>query len=103
RRRHTRFSRDWSSDVCSSDLITQAVDKIPPPDHIHLAYVKESRRVLNANRRNFAIGTAITLLIAALAVFSVWQAFRAETQRQARSEERRVGNAGGARSAPSGA
>src|SRR5690606_41141785 len=24
RRRHTRFSRDWSSDVCSSDLITSA-------------------------------------------------------------------------------
>src|SRR5690606_15604269 len=23
RRRHTRFSRDWSSDVCSSDLIDQ--------------------------------------------------------------------------------
>src|SRR5690606_40566219 len=23
RRRHTRFSRDWSSDVCSSDLRTQ--------------------------------------------------------------------------------
>src|SRR5690606_24392232 len=23
RRRHTRFSRDWSSDVCSSDLISQ--------------------------------------------------------------------------------
>src|SRR5690606_40153888 len=23
RRRHTRFSRDWSSDVCSSDLIKQ--------------------------------------------------------------------------------
>src|SRR5690606_40618981 len=22
RRRHTRFSRDWSSDVCSSDLYT---------------------------------------------------------------------------------
>src|SRR5690606_40927471 len=22
RRRHTRFSRDWSSDVCSSDLAT---------------------------------------------------------------------------------
>src|SRR5690606_39444544 len=22
-RRHTRFSRDWSSDVCSSDLIRQ--------------------------------------------------------------------------------
>src|SRR5690606_39386840 len=25
RRRHTRFSRDWSSDVCSSDLIDQRV------------------------------------------------------------------------------
>src|SRR5690606_40511795 len=23
RRRHTRFSRDWSSDVCSSDLVLQ--------------------------------------------------------------------------------
>src|SRR5690606_40355632 len=27
RRRHTRFSRDWSSDVCSSDLIEQRVDQ----------------------------------------------------------------------------
>src|SRR5690606_39459916 len=26
RRRHTRFSRDWSSDVCSSDLV-------PAPGH----------------------------------------------------------------------
>src|SRR5690606_39779803 len=25
RRRHTRFSRDWSSDVCSSDLIRSAL------------------------------------------------------------------------------
>src|SRR5690606_28014592 len=25
RRRHTRFSRDWSSDVCSSDLATSSV------------------------------------------------------------------------------
>src|SRR5690606_39867473 len=24
RRRHTRFSRDWSSDVCSSDLLVEA-------------------------------------------------------------------------------
>src|SRR5690606_40288965 len=24
RRRHTRFSRDWSSDVCSSDLFAQS-------------------------------------------------------------------------------
>src|SRR5690606_41022885 len=25
RRRHTRFSRDWSSDVCSSDLFTRTL------------------------------------------------------------------------------
>src|SRR5690606_40654597 len=25
RRRHTRFSRDWSSDVCSSDLLTVSI------------------------------------------------------------------------------
>src|SRR5690606_40764453 len=25
RRRHTRFSRDWSSDVCSSDLFAQHI------------------------------------------------------------------------------
>src|SRR5690606_19023288 len=28
RRRHTRFSRDWSSDVCSSDLIHQEAQVI---------------------------------------------------------------------------
>src|SRR5690606_39968595 len=28
RRRHTRFSRDWSSDVCSSDLVSTK-GKIP--------------------------------------------------------------------------
>src|SRR5690606_39977956 len=27
RRRHTRFSRDWSSDVCSSDLWKSSVNK----------------------------------------------------------------------------
>src|SRR5207302_8092876 len=26
RRRHTRFSRDWTSDVCSSDLYEQPLD-----------------------------------------------------------------------------
>src|SRR6266511_5277542 len=27
RRRHTRFSRDWSSDVCSSDLDDRVVER----------------------------------------------------------------------------
>src|SRR5690606_40545486 len=28
RRRHTRFSRDWSSDVCSSDLLNIEGDRL---------------------------------------------------------------------------
>src|SRR5690606_39775471 len=31
RRRHTRFSRDWSSDVCSSDLDPPAI--LARPEH----------------------------------------------------------------------
>src|SRR5690606_39624690 len=30
-RRHTRFSRDWSSDVCSSDLLTRHAARIGAP------------------------------------------------------------------------
>src|SRR3712207_7595251 len=33
RRRHTRYWRDWSSDVCSSDLAAQAID---PNDRVLL-------------------------------------------------------------------
>src|SRR5690606_40318969 len=28
RRRHTRFSRDWSSDVCSSDLVVGEIEGV---------------------------------------------------------------------------
>src|SRR5690606_40569401 len=31
RRRHTRFSRDWSSDVCSSDLLVLGFDSTSKP------------------------------------------------------------------------
>src|SRR5690606_40164417 len=31
RRRHTRFSRDWSSDVCSSDLLNKLAIRATPP------------------------------------------------------------------------
>src|SRR5690606_39603643 len=39
RRRHTRFSRDWSSDVCSSDLValeqpTQSRQALGRPDRL---------------------------------------------------------------------
>src|SRR5207249_9013406 len=38
RRRHTRSKRDWSSDVCSSDLLQQAIQrrKRIPLDEVRL-------------------------------------------------------------------
>src|SRR3712207_1013363 len=33
RRRHTRYWRDWSSDVCSSDLVPP--ESLPPQDGTH--------------------------------------------------------------------
>src|SRR5690606_40558454 len=35
RRRHTRFSRDWSSDVCSSDLASAGVGGLERLDVMH--------------------------------------------------------------------
>src|SRR5690606_9468530 len=35
RRRHTRFSRDWSSDVCSSDLRTFLEDRVEAFREVH--------------------------------------------------------------------
>src|SRR5438067_10119450 len=38
RRRHTRSKRDWSSDVCSSDLAGRSVRRVrrvPPPCGVH--------------------------------------------------------------------
>src|SRR2546429_6910292 len=42
RRRHTRCSRDWSSDVCSSDLFTRENDivTIGSENHFQNVYVK---------------------------------------------------------------
>src|SRR3712207_3072089 len=34
RRRHTRYWRDWSSDVCSSDLIDEVVAEVLPQDKV---------------------------------------------------------------------
>src|ERR1039458_6314674 len=31
RRRHTRCLSDWSSDVCSSDLVARSLRRTPPP------------------------------------------------------------------------
>src|SRR5690606_40275164 len=47
RRRHTRFSRDWSSDVCSSDLTaeqrTDIADDMPATEAVAILFRQEHR------------------------------------------------------------
>src|SRR5207302_8347664 len=59
RRRHTRFSRDWSSDVCSSDLLRSEFEEAVRPAHPKLeiqrpafiAYPKVARRHQQLSRQ----------------------------------------------------
>src|SRR5690606_40240885 len=53
RRRHTRFSRDWSSDVCSSDLLAHKLN-----------YVNNGGRDINAGYD----GNAFTVIISGFGV-----------------------------------
>src|SRR5690606_41109052 len=71
RRRHTRFSRDWSSDVCSSDLLFAVPYMLGGPLFGWL--------VDQYNRRALVIATG-----------ALWSAATAATG-MFRSEERRVG------------
>src|SRR5690606_40344738 len=76
RRRHTRFSRDWSSDVCSSDL--RVIDGDPRDPAENLALSPDGRRAVFTQDgalklRTVATGETTTLVD------------------DGRSEERRVG------------
>src|SRR5207253_8502571 len=86
RRRHTRWPRDWSSDVCSSDLVfeimtphTQEI-KIFIPQKAGGYKVKETGQLLLFSQREY---------IHKNFVFDFLEG--ADT----RSEERRVGKGGG--------
>src|SRR5205809_4597586 len=71
RRRHTRCSRDWSSDVCSSDLHAKtALDRF-----LSIAYLSASRR---------SNGRGTTTLFPG-------NSGRSQDTEVTRSEERRVG------------
>src|SRR3712207_9456423 len=78
RRRHTRYWRDWSSDVCSSD---------PPPfgpaSDPELVIVQIARRVYGDCANRIACGSKLD-----------------KVPRDRRSEERRVGKEGRSRWSP---
>src|SRR5207245_3593938 len=60
RRRHTRCYRDWSSDVCSSDLLTACVVPSPGPTPTPAELWRELRRTLP----EYMVPGAIVLLAA---------------------------------------
>src|SRR5690606_40723680 len=89
RRRHTRFSRDWSSDVCSSDLgavgaasaAGHELSAVPPPV------------VSGGGESGGSWGCVVSTMASAF-----WAGERCGQLR--RSEERRVGNEGRSRRGP---
>src|SRR5690606_40309506 len=83
RRRHTRFSRDWSSDVCSSDLIDAREVDLPVP-------VAPTKII----RPRFVIANSLTISgKPRSSIFGILVSIRRNT----RSEERRVGKECGSR------
>src|SRR3712207_8012788 len=79
RRRHTRYWRDWSSDVCSSDLTRRALPN------------EASSRWRSTIRATDSAGVART-------IFVCWSPIRRRTL--PRSEERRVGEECRSRGSP---
>src|SRR3712207_7003563 len=70
RRRHTRYWRDWSSDVCSSDLLQEAgVHLVPAQLAVEQARSVKGAEEIELIRRSVAVADAAVT----------------------RSEERRVG------------
>src|SRR5690606_40162347 len=83
RRRHTRFSRDWSSDVCSSDL--KALEKIIKQRQVVVCEVPATKKniIYHLGKHHGTAPPSIEALPFSCH-FSERLVFR--------SEERRVGN-----------
>src|SRR5690606_40218092 len=94
RRRHTRFSRDWSSDVCSSDLI---VWESNGDGEFTIGNEKKSTRGteitlhIKAEDDEFLSDWRIRSIISKYSDHICWPIVMKKT---ARSEERRVGKEG---------
>src|SRR5437868_12899545 len=102
RRRHTRSKRDWSSDVCSSDLLIVAV---PVTMEDGALEVFTGYRVQHSTGRGPGKGgirfhPAVTLPeIEGLAMLMTWKCAVTDLPLGGRSEERRVGKEGRSRRA----
>src|SRR5690606_40096098 len=94
-RRHTRFSRDWSSDVCSSDLFPAILQTSSDIDTILDSELAQSALRIGAV---ILIGLiTIWLLqrvISPLVRVAIREQMAGEPEIEVRSEERRVGKGG---------
>src|SRR5207245_5110881 len=88
RRRHTRCYRDWSSDVCSSDLGRRAVELTKAP--VRPSQIINAKSVENAVRVLLAIGGS-TNAIVHLTAIAGRAGVQIDLKKLNRSEERRVG------------
>src|SRR5690606_39755928 len=86
RRRHTRFSRDWSSDVCSSDL--------KDPVELHGEQITRGVSELVYTLRDPLPTDRLAILPVSLKLPA------GSAGEPVRSEERRVGREGGSRWSP---
>src|SRR5699024_12050491 len=84
RRRHTRSKRDWSSDVCSSDLV---LPKVMQGQQVQVTLAAAKK--LTKAPIPFTEGTLITAMKTAGKTLD--DADEQDILKEARSEERRVG------------
>src|SRR5690606_39597650 len=95
RRRHTRFSRDWSSDVCSSDLYLPN-DKGGIVDDIITYKVNDTEYLMVVNASN--IDKDFEWIASHNSMNAAFE--NLSDQYSLRSEERRVGKEGRYRRTP---
>src|SRR5690606_40640162 len=91
--RHTRFSRDWSSDVCSSDLgLLEAKRELSPPVLLHEILLPFTRlgSLLGPSSRLLLDFIEILAVLFPDTLLLVSHQIR-NSVRERRSEERRVG------------
>src|SRR5690606_40162983 len=90
RRRHTRFSRDWSSDVCSSDLYFWLTSPITN-HHLLLARLLASARIVTEVPKGWWFGASVCSDYSLLLAYSLFLSRASIISSLTRSEERRVG------------
>src|SRR5690606_40005722 len=97
RRRHTRFSRDWSSDVCSSDLEYMGARRpiLAVWDGMAANLVQQTQTGLVAHPDN-----PEQIADRLLELFDLWERNHPFPFGDPRSEERRVGKECGTRRSP---